>query len=347
MRSFLIRVPGLRVFVHGTRRLVRLTVAPSMGRWIYANTFLEWLADPSLRRQLPLPYRLFALWCVAQTRLFGSDARFGRRSLLNMATRLTQTFRLRDHVLLDLGDHSVSLDLLDPRMLVVPGELDENAETKVLTWYLKPGDSFIDVGANHGSYSIVASGLVRPGGLVIAVEPQARLADRIRESLVANAAETFQIHQLACGSEERTAVFFVPRGSSGSAGLFREYSATESHWKVEVEVRRFDDAIDWRAFPGNLFIKLDVEGSELEFLKGATTMIRERRPKILFEVNRRSLSAAGVDVRELSSLLMDCGYREYQEVQGGGRDPLEAPMAPRPLEELDDDRNRNVVVLPV
>jgi FkbM family methyltransferase len=57
----------------------------------------------------------------------------------------------------------------------------------VLRRYLRPGAVFIDMGANEGYFSVLASGVVGPSGAVIAVEPQSRLQGVIQTNLDANA----------------------------------------------------------------------------------------------------------------------------------------------------------------
>ena len=107
---------------------------------------------------------------------------------------------------------------------------------------------------------------------------------------------------------------FVPSGSSGSAGLVSAFSAKDRHQTYPVSVKRFDDAVDWQRLPGRLFVKLDVEGSELAFLRGAQNMVRERKPKIMMEINPTSMAGAGVGLNELVTFFRDRGYTYFVEL---------------------------------
>ncbi|MEP6714094.1 MAG: hypothetical protein ABJC09_00890, partial [Terriglobia bacterium] len=62
----------------------------------------------------------------------------------------------------------------------------EPSTTAVLTRYLEPGGTFIDMGANEGYFSVIGSGLVGPRGRVFAVEPQARLQSVLKANFALN-----------------------------------------------------------------------------------------------------------------------------------------------------------------
>lgn len=135
----------------------------------------------------------------------------------------------------------------------------------------------VDVGCNRGLYSYVLSGLCRR---VLAFEPNPDLAGFARAKLPRNV----ELHQLALGAKPGTAVLHIPvdlRGredhlkaslasTGGSAGTRR----------FSVEVRTLDsfDTADVR------FIKIDVEGTELDVLAGAAGTIARDRPVLLVEL---------------------------------------------------------------
>jgi len=310
---------------------------PSSGDWLYTQEVISWIYKPKLRRQLPAAYRLFAGYCAAQKYL-GRNHIIGGQRAFKTVIRLTKLFRLKNQADLDLGRHRVFLDLYDPRMLLVPYELvSDNSDTTILKHFLSAGDTFVDVGANHGSFSISAAGLVGSTGLVVAIEPQPRLASLIDKSLQANARSMYEVHPIGCGDVNGRADFYIPNDTSGSAGMFPEFSATGAYRKVSVRIKRFDDAVDWRKFPGKVFIKLDVEGSELAFLRGASTMIRARRPNLMLEINPSSMKAAGVTGNAIVQYLGGLGYQYFLE--------LEEPTKRVALQKLENSAQRNVIVI--
>jgi hypothetical protein len=80
-------------------------------------------------------------------------------------------------------------------------------------------------------------------------------------------------------------------------------------------LRRFDDAVDWRQFPGELLLKVDVEGSEAAVLRGAACALTARRPRVLVEVNPWAMAAdAESDTPGLLETLLSLGYTTAQPV---------------------------------
>ncbi|MCG8469269.1 MAG: FkbM family methyltransferase, partial [Gemmatimonadetes bacterium] len=229
-----------------------------------------------------------------QTRLLGQRrVWWGERALL-AAARMARRASSPDVVRLDIEmparpaedfvARTVFLDLRDARFLSVVRELhDPDAEARRYARRLASGDTMVDVGANHGTFAMCAAAAVGASGLVVAVEPQPRLADLVERSLAANGDAPHLVCPFACGDERGEVELFTPRETSGSAGIYPTHSATEGADRALVPLRRFDDDVDWRSFPGTVHVKLDVEGSELAFLRGASDMIRAKRPAILLE----------------------------------------------------------------
>jgi hypothetical protein len=123
----------------------------------------------------------------------------------------------------------------------------------------------------------------------------------------------------------------------GAASLFPEYAPGDTD-AITVPVHCADTYLPWRDFPGRLVVKLDVEGSELAFLRGAEAMIRERRPAILFELNPESVAAAGEEPRALLDALRALGYDRCAE--------LDAFPDTMPITSTPHEPQRNVLALP-
>ena len=303
LRESIANIPGARLLYGGFRE--------SPGSWLYRRPMLDWLSDPVLVRQLPQPYRFFASYCAAQRR-----NPIGAEILLQGIIALSRRLADDDWIIpLQIGATTVFLDLQDPRFLRIPTELA--GLPSVLRHFLRPGDAFIDVGANHGTFSIVASEMVGNEGLVIAIEPQPRLACLLKR-LLAQGPARFEVHQIACGDRSEEVEFYIPLATSGSAGRFGRYSAISRHRTIKVTMRPMDDVVDWRRLPGRTFIKLDVEGSELAFLFGARQMIQATAPALLIEMNPVAMRAAETSKTKLVNALVELGYDRFvtpQELQ--------------------------------
>jgi FkbM family methyltransferase len=305
------------------------------GGWIFKPSILAWAFAPAVRRQLPWPHRLFVAYAGLFKRRPDKNIPFADR-LFGLATRVYRWFGLPPQLSLDLDEYKVSLNPTDPRMWQVPNELtNPDLDAIKLRYFLSKGDTFIDVGANHGSFSVVASKLIGAQGRIVAIEPQPTLAPLVEQSLRDNASCPFDVFRFACSDHEGEAEFYTPEHSSGEAGLIHEFSGEERHRTFTVQVKRFDDAVDWRSLPDRLFVKLDIEGSEHAFLNGASDMLRERRPRVMMELNPSSMAAAGVALSQLIGFFSDRGYTHFVE--------LDRPEARLPLDEMRPP-HRNVVI---
>lgn len=328
LKNILKKIPGAKALADK----LRASSSDGISEWLYQHEVCGWMYRPELRRQLPWPYRCFAHFAKMQSLLWNGPIVGGERAL-----RMAMHRNSADHVALDTGKYTVFLNLRDPRMLTVPNELlTERPEVTIFKSSLGEGDTFLDVGANHGSFSIIASKLVGATGLIVAVEPQPNMAALVKQSLQANATGRFEVHSFACGDHNGEIEFFIPESSSGAAGVFAKFSATTAHRKLIVPLRKFDDAFDWHAFPGKVVLKLDVEGSELFFVRGAGEMLRARQPRILLEINPKSARAAGNSVESLIGALRELGYSKVTE--------LTLPEQLRPLADMDVTRQRNVLL---
>ncbi len=305
--------------------------------WLYDRSVLGWILNPTLSKQLPFLYRIFGLYCKLYFNFTGKKHLKGGRSLFRFLSGIFYKLSPDRYLEMQLSNYQVFLDPIDMRLFQVVNELaTQDTDTQVLGNLLSEGDTFLDVGANHGSFAIVASKLVGKNGFVLAVEPQPRLAKALEKSLTANALCKFQIHNLAVGDTDGEIELLVPLGTSGSAGVFPEHSATHQYKTFSVPLRRFDELVEWQNFTGKVLLKLDVEGSECAFLSGARKMITSLKPTLIIEVHPTSLKAAGATGDRLKELLQELGYTNYAEIDHSDRH--------FPLESLNTNVQRNVVM---
>jgi len=289
------------------------------GTWLYVQSTAGWLRDPALRSQLPWSLRWFGRLAALRP---GNP--LALETVLRALMFLRRSLGRRHIARLVVDGATIHLDLRDPRFLAVPGEL--RTVPPLLARFLGRGDSVLDVGANHGAYAVAGSRLVGAEGWVLAVEPQPRLAEAVRLSL-AEAPASFEVHRVVCGDRDREVDFHVPRATSGSAGIFPGFSGSTPHRRSAERMRPLDDIVDPDRLRGRLFVKLDVEGSEVLVLKGARRTIATHRPVILTEVNPESLSAAGESPRTLIATLRELGYDRYlTRRETDGERPLEGEI---------------------
>lgn len=179
----------------------------------------------------------------------------------------------------------------------------EYDEMLFLQRYLRPGDGFIDGGANIGTYSLLAAGIVGPGGRVVAFEPTPETARRFRENVALNGLDWVELHEAAL-AERSGVVPFLTEWDVSNRILTGEEAAAGA---IHVTCASLDSSLP----PDARFAmaKLDLEGAEVAALRGADQHLRDANPPVWqVEVWDHLLRDMGTTTRELLSLLSDYGY---------------------------------------
>ena len=156
--------------------------------------------------------------------------------------------------------------------------------TVALARIIEPGWHCIDVGANHGYYSVIMADAVEAAGLVLAIEPNPLLAERIALSLEVNGFRNrATVLQRAVSDEgSRKVNLVVPRNRSMDATLCREATAADD--VIEVETVTLDQVTE--AWPRVDLVKIDAEGAELAIWNGMRGVI-ERNPQLTIIMEMR------------------------------------------------------------
>jgi FkbM family methyltransferase len=181
----------------------------------------------------------------------------------------------------------------DLRLVAAMAEQGDSLEpgtATVVRAILSPGDLALDVGANIGAISLVMAAAVGPSGQVVAFEPTPRCLDVLRRTLALNGLlDRVEIAPVAVGAESRTARLHLGLTSSHNS-LF---ALAESDQAIEVQVGPLDQLVTPGASPA--LVKIDVEGAELEVLRGMRQVIA-RSPDIalIAEFGPSHLVRAGV-----------------------------------------------------
>jgi FkbM family methyltransferase len=153
--------------------------------------------------------------------------------------------------------------------------------TLALVDLLRPGEIAFDVGANVADLAIIMSRLVGPRGSVVALEANARTAERALENLrTYHCANTFLINRAAAARSNQTMDLYLGDGPNDSL-IKWPWLSTET---LPVTTVALDDLIEHLQMTPRV-IKMDVEGFELEVLKGAIRYISSHLPVMILEQN--------------------------------------------------------------
>jgi FkbM family methyltransferase len=147
---------------------------------------------------------------------------------------------------------------------------------------LRDGDVFVDVGANIGYYTILASKIVGDRGKVISIEPISNTFKILKFNVFKlNELKNVKLIENAAWCEKDTIKFSLPTGYYGIASAVQNYKDEE----VEVDTVTLDDLL--QPFDTVRLMKIDVEGSEYEVLLGASKTL-DRTDYVVMEISRRT-----------------------------------------------------------
>jgi len=178
----------------------------------------------------------------------------------------------------------------------------------VISTLLSPGDTFIDVGANSGFFTLLASRRVGPTGQVLSFEPLPSMRERITENLALNRMENVTLHGVALSNTVGEVTFY--EGPLGHKGISSMRPIEEVSTTLQVPTMPLDDIA--ASVPSVKLIKIDVEGAEQLVVLGAANLIAQHHPDLIIEITDQYLKPFGHSARGLSDSLCSLGYRMYK-----------------------------------
>jgi len=185
----------------------------------------------------------------------------------------------------------------------------ERAETRFVGRFLREGMTVLDVGAHHGLYTLLASVAVGPSGKVVAFEPSPREQKQLRDNVRLNRCRNVRIEPVAVGSSRGRANLFLVQGSEDYCNSLRPPAVKADTVGVSVAVETLDDFLRENRIPRVDFLKVDVEGGELEVLRGASKLLAsELRPVIMCETAEIRTAPWGYSAREIVGALEQLQY---------------------------------------
>lgn len=192
-----------------------------------------------------------------------------------------------------------------------------NWDKRVYLSFVARGNTVLDVGANVGAHTVFLSHLVGKQGRVLAFEPLPTNIDALRETVRRRARRTnISIVPVAVGNpalREEIVTLMIPGGDATQASLALQ---TTGSWERKERVREvgvplisldaFEDVQSLRQID---LIKIDVEGGELDVLRGASQTISRHLPLIYCEAYDKWQGSFGYGPSDLISFARALGYR--------------------------------------
>jgi len=223
------------------------------------------------------------------------------------------------------GGLTLVLDLSVPHDQRIYLNSYQRVELSVLRRVLKPGDVYVDCGANIGVFALVAWQCVGPTGKVIAFEPLPRAREKLCHHVEMNHAGNITVYPLGVWDKAETLVLYdFADGTITQASLGKREDMSVGA-ESRVRVVRLDDYVE----PPVKLLKIDVEGAELAALRGAERLLGGANPPhLLLELNTKTSRPFGYHPLELVDLVLKTcpGYRMHlldsKHCRRVGRDDL-------------------------
>ncbi len=179
------------------------------------------------------------------------------------------------------------------------------SDEEILEFFLNPGDSYVDVGANIGTLALKACTIVGKQGSVIACEPHPRIYNYLSQNIKLNDFENIEAKNLGLGSK-RGELFFSDQNDDD-----------QNYIDIKGDIRVKVDTLDLLCndFAKINLLKIDVEGFEKYVLEGGGDTLAKTQT-IMIELAQRNFDRYGYSINDLIKQLSNSGFYLYQFKQG-------------------------------
>ncbi|HEV2394151.1 MAG TPA: FkbM family methyltransferase [Verrucomicrobiae bacterium] len=187
-------------------------------------------------------------------------------------------------------------------------EQEEWSGLMLLRKILQPGDTFVDVGANLGTWTITAATAMKGSGQVLAIEPNPPIARRLQQNVKLNGVEGHTAVLTAALSNASGQVWLDPKCEHNLSTI----TAKPGRACIQVPAYRLSDALEACGIRGTpTGIKVDAEGHEPAIIDGLEKELTTAWPWLIIEFNTAFLSSNRLGAWEVYSRLTALDYQAF------------------------------------
>lgn len=184
--------------------------------------------------------------------------------------------------------------------------------------HVPEGGTVIDVGAHAGQFSKLFSHMVGPRGVVHAFEPSRYTRSILEIALRANGLRNVVVHGEGLSDEPGTLTLHTPIKRSGVRGYGLASLGGAGDQAMRGEVAETVQVLTLDRFVADHglhvdFIKVDIEGWEGHFLRGAQRVLATDHPALYLEIDHQIMARAGDDAGQVFEWLSALGYRARKD----------------------------------
>ncbi len=184
----------------------------------------------------------------------------------------------------------------------------DRSEIDLIKRTVKPGNVVLDIGGNIGFYTKILSNLVGPNGLVYTFEPDAINFQRLKQNTIT--LKNVQLINKAVSYHNAGVILY----KSNTLNVdHRTYAHDDTDFHEDIESISIDELFKNQSID---FIKMDIQGYEMQALRGMINTLRKNMPVFIMEYWPHGLKSAGESPIEMVAFLESLGY-EIKEIIGG------------------------------
>lgn len=205
------------------------------------------------------------------------------------------------------------------------------SEALFLKSFLKPYMTFVDIGANQGEFSLIASSILK-SGKVMAFEPVTFQRELLEKNKDLNSFISLEIYPFGLSNVESNLPIYTSTVTNLHHGIHEGlstlYSSGDRNELQEViDLKVFDDLF-FAKMDKLDFVKIDIEGAELFALQGMKKSLEKFKPLVLIEINEDTFNAAGYTTQDVVTFFDSLDYKFYKIIRG--------KLSPTPLTEFNE-----------
>jgi FkbM family methyltransferase len=188
----------------------------------------------------------------------------------------------------------------------------EHDDLEFVRFFLKPGGTFVDIGSNIGLYSLIASDKVGKNGKVYAFEPTPETYQRLRNNILVNKFDNIVSYKKAVSNKTGIEQFSISLDGYDAWNSLGKPSEGKIIEKITIDTISLDDFFQMNNITNIDLIKIDVEGWEVNVLRGGENYFRSTKSAaLIIEFTDINLLNAGFCAYDLFSILKDFGYQLF------------------------------------
>lgn len=195
-------------------------------------------------------------------------------------------------------------------------KLTDEFDYHMIREILREGDHFVDVGANIGIVSLIASEKIGDTGKVYAIEASPQIRQLLERNIRLNRADNVYVVPFALLDSDREVEFYV--STSGNIGGSSLSSEGQKASATVVNGRTFDGLMADGTIGKCDVLKMDIEGAELMALKGMGSLFSNAKPRaVMIEISDELLAEFQGTPGDVINFFLEHGYAWYRAASGG------------------------------